>query len=116
MPYYSAMPSWDEEIARMLREAEKAGELKQAKSYGKPLTPAEGWDDTPEELRMAFKILKDAGAAPPEIVLFHERAEVRRQLADCTDPDERERLQLRLSQLEQKISLRLESLRSVRKL
>ncbi|MGE5615737.1 MAG: DUF1992 domain-containing protein [Bacillota bacterium] len=111
MPYYSRMPTWDEEIARMLREAERSGELQQAKSYGKPLTSPEGWDDTPEDLRMAFKILKEAGAAPPEIALFHERAELRGQLEACTDDEERERLRLRLAQLEQKISLRLESLR-----
>lgn len=95
----------------MLREAEAAGELKAAKSYGKPLATAEGWDETPEALRMSMKILKDAGVAPPEIALFHERAELRRQVAACADPAERERLQLRLRQLEQKISLRLESMR-----
>ena len=95
----------------MLREAEAAGELKGAKSYGKPFTAADGWDDTPETLRMSMKILKDAGVAPPEIALFHERAEIRRQLAACTDDRERERLKLGLSQLEQKISLRLEALK-----
>ena len=105
------MPTWDEEIARMLREAERSGELQQAKSYGKPLAAPEGWDDTPEELRMAFRILKDAGAAPPELALFRERAELRKALESCTGGAERGQLQLRLSQLEQRISLRLESLR-----
>ena len=109
-------PTWDEEIARMLREAEAAGELRTAKSYGKPMAAAEGWDETPEALRMSMKILKDAGAAPPEIALFHERAELRRQLAACTDDGERQALQLKLTQLEQKISLRLESLRGTGKL
>jgi hypothetical protein len=103
------MPTWDEEIARMLREAEAAGELKSAKSFGKPFAAVEGWDDTPEALRMSMKILKDAGVAPPEIALFHERAELRRQLAACADERERESLRLRLTLLEQKISLRLEA-------
>ena len=95
----------------MLREAEASGELKGAKNYGKPFAEADGWDDTPEALRMSMKILKDAGVAPPEIALFHERAELRRQVAACSDEREREALQLRLAQLEQKISLRLESLK-----
>ena len=95
----------------MLREAEATGELKAAKSYGKPLATAEGWDETPEALRMSMKILKDAGAVPPEIALFQERAALRRQLEACTDAEERDALRLRLTQLEQKISLRLESLR-----
>jgi hypothetical protein len=106
------MPTWDEEIARMLREAEASGELKAARSFGKPFATADGWDETPEALRMSMKILKDAGVAPPEIALFHERAELRRQLAACTDDAQREGLQLRLSQLEQKISLRLEALKA----
>ena len=105
------MTTWDEDIARMLRDAEAAGELKAAKSYGKPFAAVDGWDDTPEALRMSMKILKDAGVAPPEIALFHERAELRRQLAACTGEGERERLKLRLCQLEQKISLRLEALK-----
>ena len=95
----------------MLRDAEAAGELKAAKSYGKPFAAVDGWDDTPEALRMSMKILKDAGVAPPEIALFHERAALRRQLEACTDPAEREPLRLRLTLLEQNISLRLEALR-----
>ena len=55
------MRSLDEEIARHLREASAAGELQQAPSYGKPLAADTGWDETPEALRMPFKILKDAG-------------------------------------------------------
>ena len=106
------MPSLDEEIARHLQEALESGELQRAKGFGKPLPETEGWDDTPEELRMAFKILKDAGAAPPEIELFHERARLRTALEACTDDAERERIRGELSQLEQKISLRLEALRS----
>ena len=110
------MPTLDEEIARMLREAEASGELRQAKSYGKPLPEVAGWDDTPEELRMAMKVLKDANAAPPEIALFHERAALRRELTECADPQAREALQLKLNALEQKIALRLESLRVRRKI
>jgi hypothetical protein len=105
------MPTLDDEIARHLREALESGELQRAKGFGKPLPETEGWDDTPEELRMAFKILKDAGVAPPEIELFHERARVRAALEACTDEAGKERLRGELSQLEQKIALRLESLR-----
>jgi len=106
------MPSLDEEIARHLQEALESGELQRAKGYGKPLPEIPGWGDTPEALRMAFKILKDAGAAPPEIELFHERARLRAALQACSDEGERERIRAELSRLEQKISLRLESLRS----
>jgi hypothetical protein len=110
------MPTLDEQIAQHLAEALKSGELKAAPSFGKPLAPPEGWDDTPEEFRQAFKILKDAGFAPPEVALFHERAGLRAALDTATAADERTALQRKLSELEQKIALRLEALRANRSL
>jgi hypothetical protein len=105
------MPTQDEEIARHLREALSSGELRAAPSFGKPLAAIEGWDDTPPELRLPFKILKDAGFAPPEVELFHERARLTAQVEAATDEAQRIRLQRELSELEQKIALRLEALR-----
>ena len=105
------MATLDEEIARQLQAAAASGELSQAEGYGKPLVDSEGWDDTPAALRMPFKILKDAGVAPPEIELFRERARLRAALEDAS-VDNREQLMRKLSELEQKLSLRLESLRA----
>jgi hypothetical protein len=108
------MRSLDEEIARYLQESLVAGELEKAPSFGKPLAEDRGWDETPEDLRMPFKILKDAGVPPPEIELFHRRAELRAELQAATGDAERDALRLRLSELEQVIALRLEALRSSR--
>jgi hypothetical protein len=105
------MRSLDEEIARRLAEAQATGELSQAASYGKPMLEPDGWDDTPEALRMPFKVLKDAGVVPREVEMFRERAELRRQLGDCTDPQQQRVLLQKLSELEQAIALRLEALR-----
>jgi len=106
------MPTLDEEIARHLQEALASGELQSAKGYGKPLPDMPGWDDTPEALRMPFKILKDAGVAPPEIELFHERARLRAALAQCADEGERQRLGRELNDVEVKIAVRLGALRA----
>jgi hypothetical protein len=106
------MPTQDEEIARHLREALASGELAGTPGFGKPLPEDAGWAATPEELRMPFKILKDAGFAPPEVELFHERAVLHAALSAAGDEAERNALRQRLSDLEQKIALRLEALRS----
>ena len=106
------MRTIDEEIARQLQEALSSGELRSAPSYGKPMEVATGWEETPADLRMPFKILKDAGVPPPEIELFHRRADLRRRLADAPVGEEREALRKALSELEQAIALRLEALRS----
>jgi hypothetical protein len=105
------MHTFDEEIARRLQEAADSGELQGAKGYGKPAPEDPAWDATPGALRMPMKILKDAGAAPPEIAMFHERALLKQQIASAADPGERQRLQVRLVELETVIAVRLEALR-----
>jgi len=105
------MRSIDEEIARHLQETAASGELSKAEGYGKPMREDPGWDDTPPALRMPFKILKDAGIAPPEVAMFHQRAALAASVRDCADPQRRDDLMRQLSELEQKIALRLEALR-----
>ena len=105
------MPTLDEEIARHLRQAAESGELKAARGYGEPLAEAEGWNETPEALRMPFKILKDAGVVPLEVEMFQQRARLRAALDEAAAADEKAALQRTLSELEQSIALRLESLR-----
>lgn len=107
----TSSPSFEEEIARQIEAAAASGELRAAQSYGKPLPDMDGWDVTPRELRMPFKVLKDAGFAPPEVAWFQQRARLRGLLAQASDPDTRARIERQLLDLEQKLALRLESLR-----
>jgi hypothetical protein len=107
------MGTLDDEIARHLAAAASSGELQAAPSYGRPMPEMAGWEETPAELRQSFKILKDAGVAPPEIELFHERARLRAAVEGAQGA-ERQQLMRRLSELEQKLALRLEALRSNR--
>jgi hypothetical protein len=111
-----ALRTQDEAIAEHIAEALRSGELRTAPSFGKPMPEAEGWHETPTEFRLPFKILKNAGVAPPEIELFHRRAALRRALAECPSETERKVLQQRLSELEQLIAFRLERLRVTGKL
>jgi len=105
------MPTQDEEIARHLREALASGEVAGTEGFGKPLPEDAGWDATPESLRMPFKILKNAGFVPAEVELFHERAALSASLEGCKSEPERIELRRRLSDLEQRVALRLEALR-----
>jgi hypothetical protein len=106
------MTTLDDHIAEMLRESERNGELRSAPSWGKPLALDDGFDDTPVELRLPFKILKEAGLVPPEVELMRQLGGLRQRLAahDGGEP-ERQALQQRISELQQLIALRLERLR-----
>jgi hypothetical protein len=105
------MPTQDEEIARHLREALESGELAGTPGFGKSLPEDAGWNATPESLRMPFKILKNAGFVPAEVELFHQRGALSKLLRSCQSESERAEERRKLSDLEQKIALRLESLR-----
>jgi hypothetical protein len=103
----------DEEIAAAVRAAQESGELQQAKDYGKPLDFGDGYDETPPELRMAFKALKDSGFAPPEIAMLHEVAQLRKQLAALdAESAEAAALRAKIHDGELKVSLRFERLAS----
>lgn len=102
----------DDHIGEHLRGCEAAGELKAAPSWGKPLQFGDGYDETPLELRMPMKILKDAGVLPPEVEALQRLARLREQAAAAADPDEARRLLQQASELQQAIALRLERLRS----
>lgn len=79
-----------EKIAeKKIKEALEKGELDNLPGAGKPLS----FDDesfVPEEQRLAYRILKNAGCIPPELELRKEITGLR-QLIDTID-DDRERL------------------------
>jgi hypothetical protein len=100
----------DDHIGEHLRESQAQGELQSAPSYGKPLDFGDGYDETPTELRMGMKILKDAGVVPPEVEAMQQAAALEAQIDACSDAAERRALQQRASELRQAIALRLEVL------
>ena len=105
------MPTLDEIIERDLRAAQASGELQAAPSWGRPLAFDDGWDETPPELRLPFKILKEAGYVPHEVAMLHELAALRAQLRAAGE-DAPPALRRRLAELQQEIALRLEKLRA----
>jgi hypothetical protein len=102
----------DDHIGEHLRESEASGELRHAPSYGKPLQFNDGYDETPAELRLAMKILHDAGVVPPEVEWMQRLAALRRAAAAASDETQARVLARQASDLELLIQLRLERLRT----
>ena len=101
----------EDHIGRSLAESESSGELRAAPSYGKPLHLGDGYDDTPAELRMAFKMLKDSGFVPPEVELMREIEALRKALADMPDDATATARRQALADKRQQLALRMEKLR-----
>jgi hypothetical protein len=106
------MATLDEQIAQSLREAQRNGELQASASWGKPLDLDDGYAQTPEELRMGFKALKDAGFVPPEVETMKQIAALREVIASDPEAPAADAMRRRMSELQQHLALRLEKLRT----
>ena len=102
----------DEVIKQWIRQVERTGELRRDPRYGKPLVIGEDYLETPEELRMGYKILKDAGYVPAEVEMLKRLAERKTALAREVDPKRRRALEREVAELAQKASMMLERLES----
>ena len=101
----------EDDIGRALRESEASGELKAAPSYGKPMSFGDGYDETPDELKMPYKMLKDSGYAPPEVQLMRDIAALQAELETRPEGEQAHAKRLRLSEMRQQLALRMEKLR-----
>ena len=101
----------DDHIGEALRESERSGELESAPSYGKPLSFGDGYDETPDELKMPYKILKDAGFVPPEVEVMREITRLQEALQGAPDDESARAQRQRIAELRQQLALRLEKLR-----
>jgi hypothetical protein len=78
-------------VEQRILEAQERGEFDHLPGHGKPLK-LEDESHVPEDLRVAYKILKNANCLPPEL---QEKREIR-QMEDllASLPDEKERYKL----------------------
>ncbi|AIM17163.1 MULTISPECIES: DnaJ family domain-containing protein [Neobacillus] len=80
-----------------IRKAYKDGEFDNLKGYGKPLE-LEDLSSIPEELRMAYKIMKNAGYTEEESSLHKEMMTIENLLKNCDDRVEKAELQKKLNE------------------
>ena len=104
-----------EKIAeRKIEQAMSRGEFDNLSCKGKPLPP----DDmamVPEDLRMAYKILKNAGVVPEEIELQKSIINLNDLLNACADEEERKNLKIKINEKQIRYNVIMES-RGLKKL
>jgi hypothetical protein len=85
-------------------EAIEAGEFDDLRGKGQPLNLEED-SHVPPELRMAYKILKNADCLPPELLLRREVAQLQDLVAALPDEAEKLKQMRRLNFLVMKLSM-----------
>lgn len=90
-------------VEERILKAQKQGEFENLDGSGKPLKFNESWS-IPEELRLAFKILKNADCLPPEIELKKEIRQTEDLLAGMQETSEKYRILKKLNFLIMKLN------------
>jgi hypothetical protein len=85
------LPGYQKIVEERIREAQRNGEFDNLPGQGKPLA-LEDDSNIPEDLRIAYKILRNADCLPPEILDKKEIHQMQDLLAGI--PDEKERYTL----------------------
>jgi hypothetical protein len=90
-------------VEERILTAQKKGDFKNLDGSGKPLTLTDDYH-VPEELRLAFKILKNADCLPPEIELKKEIRQTEDLLIGMQDTSEKYRLLKKINFLIMKLN------------
>ena len=90
-------------VEERILTAQKKGEFENLDGSGKPLALQDDYH-IPEELRLAFKILKNADCIPPEIELKKEIRQTEDLLAGMQDTSEKYRLLKKINFLIMKLN------------
>lgn len=94
-------------IEQMIQKAIAAGDFDNLKGKGKPLDLT-GYFNTPEDMRMAYSLLKSNQFVPEEVELINEIAELKKRLGESSDKNEREILSRTLNEKSLALSVALE--------
>jgi len=92
---------------RKIQEAIERGEFENNPLAGKPLPP-DGLDNVSPELRMALKILKNAGVVPEEIELRKQITSLQELLRACVNDEEKIFLQVKLNEKQLRYNMLVE--------
>lgn len=96
------MLSWLAE--QKIAEAMARGEFDHLPGKGKPLQ-MEDLSGVPEDLRMAYKLMKNAGYVPEEVDLRNECLRLSDLIAACEDGPEKRELKKKLSEQQLRLNL-----------
>ena len=95
---------FEEIVEERIKQAQRKGEFDNLKGAGKPL-PKDDLSHVPEELRMAYRILKNADCLPPELELKKEIRQTEQLLAGISDVQLKYRTMKKLNYLIMKLNM-----------
>jgi hypothetical protein len=98
---------FDKIVESIIKEAMERGEFENLPGRGKPIDLT-AYFDTPEEVRAAYSMLKNAGMTPHEVDLLKEIAELKQTLTAALDENRKREIQKQIGRKQAEFSLMME--------
>jgi len=99
--------AFDRIVEAMIKEAMERGEFDNLPGQGKPIDLTE-YFETPEELRLAHSMLKNAGITSREVDLLKEIAELKQLHGAVLDEKKKQEIEQKIQQKQVEFSLMME--------
>ena len=99
--------NFDKLVEAAIREAQERGDFDNLKGRGKPIDLS-AYFETPEELRTAYSLLKNAGMAPTEVDLLGEIAVLKERLVTAREERDRDHIQKMIREKQMQFNILME--------
>jgi len=106
--------NFDKLVESMIKEAQERGEFDNLPGKGKPIDLT-AYFDTPEDIRVAQSVLKNAGMTSREVDLLKEIAELKQVHAAMLDGKKKKEIHKEIEKKQIEFSLMMERQRRQRK-
>jgi hypothetical protein len=99
--------SFDKLVEALIKEAQERGEFNNLPGKGKPIDLTT-YFETPEDVRVAQSVLKNAGMTAPEVELLKEIARLKQLLGKTADEKKKGEIQKQIRDKQIKFDLMME--------
>jgi hypothetical protein len=106
--------SLEKTVEAMIQEAQARGEFDNLRGKGKPIDLS-AYFETPEDVRVLYFILKNAGVVSVEIDLLNEIAALKERLTTTYEEKERSRIQKMIREKQLQFNIMIERQKIQRK-
>lgn len=106
--------SFDKIVEALIKEAQERGEFDNLPGKGKPIDLTT-YFETPEEVRLAQSVLKNAGMTPPEVQLLQEIAGLKQMQEAVPGEAKKQEIRKRIEQKQLEFNLMMERQKRQRK-
>jgi hypothetical protein len=99
--------SFEKIVEALIKEAQERGEFDNLKGKGQPID-LDAYFETPEDMRLAYSALKNAGIVSPEVEILQEISALKERLASTYEEAQRSHIKKLIRDKELQLNLMIE--------